>query len=730
MEDEDLESPEKINWDEGLLARKYLTGSHILQAEETTTKLTPGAVNLLSSFPGRTQELLLVQDILWAMMGINGDYVKLGVSDIPLAGDEFIIVDNSVDISVHPRACRLLPLCKDAFIIRSFIEEKSHYRRGFINNALAAALHEQLDDLDLLRCELEDNFLHGELWLQEMWLASQDLSRAFHLLANLAQQALQDKVSGAALLDLIHDHVEMSEGDNASMKLLRSLQEDVRAPYYKMLEVWLAEGVLTDPEQEFLIQEDKSVIKESLVTEHVAQYWQRRYSLAVIPRFLEAHATKILLTGKYLNAIKETGHQVRVPKAPEVQLGMGGISSIQRMLDVAYEYASREFLGYVMSEFDLMRRLQTVKNFFLLAQGDYLAHFMDIAKDELKKFKTSLRTLQPLLELAVRSSVGASDPYIKDLACDAAKMSVARTLLKVSSTHHIDRKHSPLAPPGSDDSKWVGDVSGWNTFQLTFKVSWPLSLILSRDNLSSYQILFRHLFHCKHMEAELNAAWQAHQVVKRFDLVELKHSRIFCQELLHFVKNLYTYCTMEVLELSWQRMRGAIQTAASVDEVMEHHSHFLTKSLAQCGLLDAAVVKEIIVLLNFAATYCGLTRTPLRALEDLAIDQAARRIHSGASAGPRRQPNAAVQERERKVRPEAKDKGPRAEAKLLAAEEARRFASGNTFGTFLVMMGKAERDFHGAYSNLLEALKEKAQFVRLAQILTEARAGFHSPSSV
>lgn len=697
-----------------------------MQVEEASPKLAHRDVMPLSSFSGRAQELLLIHDVLWTMMGVNGDYIKLERVANSLYGEEFLIVDKTVEFSVYSRACRLLPLCTDAFVIRRFIEEKSHYQRGFLYNALAASLHEQLDDLCLLQCELEDKFLRGELWLQEMWLACQDMTRSLHLLANLVQQALQQKVAGAALLDLIHEHVENSEGDSVAMKLLGSLLEDVRAPYYTMVEEWLAEGTLMDPEQEFLIQEDRKMTKESLVGEHVSQYWQRRYSLAAVPRFLEASAAKILLTGKYLNAIKETGRQLQVPKVGGAQVAGSRMSAIQQQLDVAYEYASTEFLGYILNEFDLMGHLQTLKHFFLLAQGDYLAHFMDIAKDELTRFKTSLRTLQPLFELAVRSSVGASDPYIKDLACDAAKVTVARTLQNLSFNHRVGRKHFAMPTPGPEDSKRVGDVAGWDAFQLTFKVSWPLSLVLSRDNMSAYQILFRHLFHCKHLEAELNATWQAHQVVRRFDLVELKRSRVFCQKLLHFVRNLYIYCTVEVLEPRWQQMGAAIQGAGSVDEVMDHHSQFLTSSLAQCGLLDSFIVKEVLVLLNVVTTYCSLMRTPLRSLEDLALASAASRLRSSStSAGHGRRPSQVGQEREKKQLPSpTEEREARAEARALAAEEARRFAAGNTFGTFLLMLGKAEREFHDAYDILLEALKENALFARLGQVLADARVGF------
>lgn len=44
------------------------------------------------------------------------------------------------------------------------------------------------------------------------------------------------------------------------------------------------------------------------------------------------------------------------------------------------------------------------------------------------------------------------------------------------------------------------------------QVQWPLSLVISRKALTKYQLIFRFLFHCKHVNRQLCMAWQVHQV--------------------------------------------------------------------------------------------------------------------------------------------------------------------------------------------------------------------------
>ncbi|KAL7246341.1 hypothetical protein ACSBR2_001452 [Camellia fascicularis] len=76
---------------------------------------------------------------------------------------------------------------------------------------------------------------------------------------------------------------------------------------------WVYEGVIDDPYCELFIAENKSLPKESLTQDYDAKCWQERYSLKEdITSFLENAAGTILTTGKYLNVMRECGHNVQV----------------------------------------------------------------------------------------------------------------------------------------------------------------------------------------------------------------------------------------------------------------------------------------------------------------------------------------------------------------------------------------------------------------------------------
>lgn len=64
----------------------------------------------------------------------------------------------------------------------------------------------------------------------------------------------------------------------------------------------------------FLIKKSQIMFEqESLTLDYDAKYWEQCYSLKdSIPSFLRSAASMILTTGKYLNVMRECGHNVQV----------------------------------------------------------------------------------------------------------------------------------------------------------------------------------------------------------------------------------------------------------------------------------------------------------------------------------------------------------------------------------------------------------------------------------
>ncbi|CAM9886074.1 unnamed protein product, partial [Hapterophycus canaliculatus] len=58
----------------------------------------------------------------------------------------------------------------------------------------------------------------------------------------------------------------------------------------------------------------------------------------------------------------------------------------------------------------------------------------------------------------------------------------------------------------------TAELRGVEGLMLSFKVRWPVSLVLSKKSLTKYQLLFRHLFFAKHVQRLLSKnSWREHQ---------------------------------------------------------------------------------------------------------------------------------------------------------------------------------------------------------------------------
>ncbi|XP_050381054.1 gamma-tubulin complex component 2 isoform X2 [Argentina anserina] len=524
--------------------RPFLTGRF---HQETKTKDCSDAIGCYNS---AVQELVVIDDLLSAMVGIQGRYIsRARVSDFTFQ------LDASMDLALQELAKRVFPLCQSFMLINHFVESRSQFNNGLVNHAFAAALRALLLDYQAMVAQLEHQFRLGRLSLQGLWYYCQPMMGSMQALSTVIQKASANNFAGSAVLNLVQSQAKAMAGDTAVRLLLEKMADCASNAYLGILERWVYEGVIDDPYNEFFIAENKSLQKESLTQDYDAKYWRQRYSLKDgIPSFLANIAGTILITGKYLNVMRECGHHV---------------------------------------QYDLMGKLRSIKHYLLLDQGDFLVHFMDIARDELLKKldDISVEKLQSLLDLALRTTAAAADPCHEDLTCCVETSSLLRRLGALKLKDH-EQSRNVL---DDNDLEEPLSLTGLETFSLNYKVRWPLSIVISKKALTKYQLIFRFLFHCKHVERQLCGAWQVHQGVRALNMrgFAIRRSSLLCRSMLKFINSLLHYLTFEVLEPNWHVMHSKLQTAKSIDEVIQHHDFFLDKCLRGCLLLLPEFLKKV-----------------------------------------------------------------------------------------------------------------------------------------
>ncbi|XP_069467159.1 gamma-tubulin complex component 2 isoform X2 [Ambystoma mexicanum] len=556
----------------------FLTGSNV------GTDITVPIGTMQSA----AQESAIVEDLLYILIGVEGRYVT--AKPLSESSPRSFVVDANLDQSVNELVLRILPVASNYSEVTRFIEEKSSFEYGQVNHALAAAMRTLIKEYMILITQLEHLQRQGLLSLQKLWFYIQPTLRTMQILALLTSSLDKGACMGGSTLSLLHDRTFGYTGDSQAQELCLYLTKAASGPYFEILEKWVYRGVIVDPYSEFMVEEHE-LQKEKIQEDYNDKYWDERYTIVQqqIPSFLQKVADKILSTGKYLNVVRECGRDVPCPVAKEILYTLKERAYVEQ-IEQAYSYASKLLLDFLMEEKELVARLRSIKHYFLMDQGDFFVHFMDLTEEELKKSVEDIipSRLEALLELALRMSTANTDPFKDDLKIDLMSHDLITQLLRVLA---IETKLEK-AFINTDPTELV--LSGLEAFSFDYIVKWPLSLIINRKALTRYQMLFRHMFYCKHVERLLCNVWIYNKAAKQVSLHAAKWfagAFTLRQRMLNFVQNIQYYMMFEVMEPTWHILEKNLKSASNIDEVLRHHTSFLDNCLKDCMLTNPELLK-------------------------------------------------------------------------------------------------------------------------------------------
>lgn len=145
-----------------------------------------------------------------------------------------------------------------------------------------------------------------------------------------------------------------------------------------------------------------------------------------------------------------------------------------------------------------------------------------------------------------------------------------------------------------------------DAFTLDYKVQWPLALVVSCGALTKYQMIFRHLFFCKHVERRLCDAWRNHQTTKELSLrAHLGPSFCLRQRMLHFQQNFVYYMMFEVISPRWHAFETHLARVETVDDILQCHGEFLDMCLKECLLTDPELLRVLTKLMTVCMTFAN-----------------------------------------------------------------------------------------------------------------------------
>jgi gamma-tubulin complex component 2 len=603
----------------------------------------------LKHFSVAVQENFLMEDLLSAMLGVGGRYIRASVEDSLFAMDIQLV--NEADPSVVFLASRVLPACGHYVRVSTYIESRSQYQYGLTVHALCASMRSLVQEYTILVAQLEHQFRNGQLSLQKLFFYTQPALRTLAALDDVVYSV--GYRIGGDLLNVIDRLRSECGGDRKVHALYSYLLSTSSVPTFNMLTRWVHYGDVNDQYSEFMITVNQDQSRADLLADFNTKYWASRYTVRgeMVPIFLQRAAEKILTTGKYLNvlrgcgvvgekrlkdtrklwlvnekkkhyatngsstngaavvepsisagaAVDEEDDLSKWSEKRKLQYDNGERSNIDS-IENAYHFSSKALLDLLLKDHQLLPRLRSLKHYFLVDQGDFFVHFMDAAEEELRRSTADISSvrLEFLLESSVRQSISEHDIYRTDLKCSLLPYTLIQHLELVQQLSGEEGSGSGEGGGGGNvlsSSRFQGmdsiedtrrklllvrrnqQLKGMEAFALDYEISWPLSIVISRKELTKYQLIFRHLFFCNHVKRQLSKTWLSHQTLKELDLRQmLAPTYTLRHRMLHFIQNLLYYMMVEVLEPRHHELEQNIQTTSTVDEVLLHHSEFLGMS--------------------------------------------------------------------------------------------------------------------------------------------------------
>lgn len=576
--------------------RSFLTGDFLLDP-------APIAPPPLSSYPPDTQQKLATFDALSALLALRPNYATVGNENSPV----YTISHDRLQRThphITPFLSRILPLATHHAKVKFFIEQsRLAHTAGYVRQAISSALVDLLADYNSFILRLETEAHSDNLSLQKLHFYVQPTARSMALLNAVADSCAVRR--GGAALDALYSLAVSFVGSPDEKTVLSFMVGRAAEPILDIMAVWLSTGVIDDPYDEFFISHDTSYTGTAL--DH--KTWEMRFTLnpANIPAFLQSFVESILRAGKYLSVLRDCSVDVRVAlndaqmmlseervvpsddnsdtyRPDRLRLSGATLLSsdasrrIGQTVDRAFRLSSAALMTHLKDTVRLRERLRSIKCFFLLEQGDYLVHFLDAADAELSKpiSSVSRSKLASLLELSVRSGVSASDAFLDDLSCELLDKDLSSQIASLSI--------STSATGNQNQSNDGREICGYEGFSLTYRLQWPMKLIVSVTDMVKYQLMFRYIFYCKHVERELEQCWRVHARAKgpvRRMPTSFIRSFSLRNRMLQFVRNMLYYMVADVLEPNWRTLEAEIRSAKTIDDIMLHHSTFLVMSSLQ-----------------------------------------------------------------------------------------------------------------------------------------------------
>ncbi|KAI7982616.1 Gamma-tubulin complex component 4 [Camellia lanceoleosa] len=279
-------------------------------------------------------------------------------------------------------------------------------------------------------------------------------------------------------------------------------------------------------------------------------------------------------------------------------------------MDSIQAIAASHLWQLVVVRADLNGHLKALKDYFLLAKGDFFQSFLEESRQLMRlppRQSTAESDLMVPFQLAAIKTISDEDKYFPRVSLRMPSFGIS-----VKSSQ-VDLPKAKAYSEG--DSSTLSDTAemsldGWDGIALEYSVDWPLQLFFTQEVLSKYRRIFQYLLRLKRTQMELEKSWASVMHQDHTDFAKHRNDRMNCsisqqrrqrfrpmwrvrEHMAFLIRNLQFYIQVDVIESQWNVLQAHIQDSRDFTELVGFHQEYLSALISQ-SFLDIGSVSRIL----------------------------------------------------------------------------------------------------------------------------------------
>lgn len=367
------------------------------------------------------------------------------------------------------------------------------------------------------------------------------------------------------------------EGDENTYKFLGTVFFECFRVYVRPIRLWMETGELIEGDKTFFISRSTTQVRMSQVWKHQFKLRKTTNGTLHAPRFLHPATNKIFTTGKSIVVLKHMGRHVLTKGPAQTQepplefdetyaCGVGALTTFSEIFNTAFgnwmqskHHAASSTLRQALFEsYGLWSVLSDLEHIYLMCNGAQSDTFASAIFRNFDLLNSRWHDRFSLTE-------EAREAYS---TVDTSRIAVSVSGEHCQSEVHEVRKTVRKGLPG---------------VTLSYRLPWPIQIVLSDESLDHYQAIFTLLIQLRRACYVLRKHHLKIDGVAEMSYEQTKFYRLRSR-LLWLCSSLQSYLTTLVIEPLTAELRENLRQAEDIDDLAAVHSAYAKRMVDEACL--------------------------------------------------------------------------------------------------------------------------------------------------